>query len=554
MAEQRMEERVGDLCRRLQVLRGRYLERLPQRLAQIEELVTRLREQGLDADSLQALRRLAHGLRGSAATFELPALSMAAAEMEQRLDLSDGSLLAPDSLDSSLQRLRDAARLPEPAAQFEQQLLTSLSEISATAPRPLFLLDDASVSLRGLAWQVGHYGYEVKSFADVPSLRQALAQAGAPAAVVIAESFEPSHPAQLEAAALVRRDHAALPIVFVSQRDDLPARLAALRAGGTAFFVQPVEVSALVDALDEQARAAMKPLHRLLLVADDAALAERHLPALEQQRMLVHRVAEPSLLLAAMGTFRPDLILIDLSLSGADGFELASAIRQKEAPDGVPIVFLAGERSPPEVERLRGETVLSRSLPPADLASTLGALADRLAGMRHRFGRDPFTGLESHHGALQQLEVAVAQAQRQSVDVAVALVDIDQLKRVNDRIGHQAGDELLRCLARMLTRRLRRSDTIGRYGGDEFLLVLPGSSGQRAAFVLEAIRRDFAELSRTVRNVEVSCSFSGGVVALRQRQDPLALVYAAEQAMHEAKRGGGNKVVFREEAPCETVH
>jgi len=156
---------------------------------------------------------------------------------------------------------------------------------------------------------------------------------------------------------------------------------------------------------------------------------------------------------------------------------------------------------------------------------------------------DSLTGLANRRSFEEALRAEVARASRYSDSMSVVIADLDDFKRVNDRYGHPAGDTVLKAFAATLRRTLRESDTAGRWGGEEFALILPGTDIAGAMRLAERARAALA--SETVRlpdgdEIEVSASF--GVASFPDWQEPGELLAAADSALYQAKRSGKNRV------------
>ena len=143
------------------------------------------------------------------------------------------------------------------------------------------------------------------------------------------------------------------------------------------------------------------------------------------------------------------------------------------------------------------------------------------------------------------LSAVLAQAKRLDQTVAVAMLDIDHFKSINDTYGHAAGDRVLLALARLLKQRLRKSDVIARYGGEEFLVIMPYTTAENAARVMEEIRQHFASLELAgPGGIRFQCSFSAGVADQSQTAEAPTLVEYADRALYRAKDAGRNRVLL----------
>jgi diguanylate cyclase (GGDEF)-like protein len=167
------------------------------------------------------------------------------------------------------------------------------------------------------------------------------------------------------------------------------------------------------------------------------------------------------------------------------------------------------------------------------------------AALLVRATRDALTGLWNRSAILEILAREVKTATTRGSPLAVAIIDIDHFKRINDSRGHLAGDEVLRTLGANLGGRVRATDSLGRYGGEEFLLVVPGAPSRRPFLPLERLQRAIAEIpfSYAGSTIEVTASF--GVAWLDDASDtPELLLSRADAALYGAKRAGRNRVVY----------
>ena len=133
--------------------------------------------------------------------------------------------------------------------------------------------------------------------------------------------------------------------------------------------------------------------------------------------------------------------------------------------------------------------------------------------------RDGLTGLYNHTAIKEELTAEISIAGRNNSPLALAMIDLDNFKRVNDTYGHPVGDQVLRTLSLLLKQRLRRSDVIGRYGGEEFVVIFPGTTAIVARKVLDQVRQAFFKIQQFSEQGEFSVSFSAGIAQLTLTQD-----------------------------------
>lgn len=155
---------------------------------------------------------------------------------------------------------------------------------------------------------------------------------------------------------------------------------------------------------------------------------------------------------------------------------------------------------------------------------------------------DPLTHLSNRRDFDQRLESEIQRAERHGSPLAVAMLDLDRFKCVNDRFGHLVGDAVLRQVAVLIRRRCRAIDIIGRYGGEEFAIALPGTDALAAAVLCERIRVGFEEFDWNKLREGLSVTVSAGVSAWVPGADALTLLAKADANLYEAKRLGRNRV------------
>lgn len=162
---------------------------------------------------------------------------------------------------------------------------------------------------------------------------------------------------------------------------------------------------------------------------------------------------------------------------------------------------------------------------------------------KRRARRDPLTGLFNHVSIYHRLSTAMTRSKTEDVPLAVLMFDIDHFKQINDTHGHTAGDEVLRRVARVLLHAVRPEDSVGRYGGEEFAVVLPGMGGEAALLVAERIRGEIEHLALEFDGTAVPVTISGGLaMASEEDNTPESLVARADRAMYAAKTAGRNRI------------
>lgn len=166
--------------------------------------------------------------------------------------------------------------------------------------------------------------------------------------------------------------------------------------------------------------------------------------------------------------------------------------------------------------------------------------AHALSTERREASLDPLTGVFNRRTLGETMDAMFARAEREDDELSVMIVDLDRFKEVNDVYGHAAGDEVLRAAAACLRHHLRGSDHVGRWGGDEFLVVLDGASALAAKPVADRLRQAFAD-NPAVRGVTMSIGIADRSVLPADRRELAALIEEADACLYRSKRAGRNR-------------
>ncbi|MFW5788963.1 MAG: GGDEF domain-containing protein, partial [Spirochaetota bacterium] len=190
-----------------------------------------------------------------------------------------------------------------------------------------------------------------------------------------------------------------------------------------------------------------------------------------------------------------------------------------------------------------GDGFLCKPIKPEHLVIAVSNRVERIRSMRFFMERDSLTGLLNHTHLMQSLSTEVQRAERVQRPLCFAMIDIDHFKRVNDTCGHLTGDRVLKNLSRLLTERLRKTDVIGRYGGEEFGIVMFNVDVDNAKRILDAIRSDFAKVVHEAGGRRFNVTFSCGIASYPAYDGPGPLSETADRALYIAKEEGRNRVI-----------
>ena len=163
---------------------------------------------------------------------------------------------------------------------------------------------------------------------------------------------------------------------------------------------------------------------------------------------------------------------------------------------------------------------------------------------------DSLTGIANRRIFLESLGGAISFAQRHQTSLSIIMADLDDFKSVNDTFGHNAGDHVLQAFANLLLENSRQEDLMARWGGEEFIMMLPGTSAKEATVLGERIRQRLEEISFSDPGIRLTSSF--GVSAYQPGETSTSFIERADQALYKAKRLGKNQVIILEDDAKQT--
>ena len=301
------------------------------------------------------------------------------------------------------------------------------------------------------------------------------------------------------------------------------------------------------------------PLGRILVVDDNFDNVEIIATRLRFRGYDVIESTNGEEALKAVHAQEPDLILLDVMLPDIDGYEIARRIKGNEDLPFIPIILVTARDS--TQDKVTGldagaDDYLTKPINFPELEARvrsmlrIKALQDELEEKNRELERlsisDGLTGLYNHrhiHGLLQE---EFERADRTGERLTVAMFDLDRFKSVNDSYGHQAGDRVLEQFADILRETAREIDRLGRYGGEEFMALLPDTGIEDGVVFVERVRREVARHPFMIgREEPISMTTSCGIATYPHEliNDPENLIRLADEALYSAKASGRNRVV-----------
>lgn len=543
-------------------LRLSFRKKAADDLDQLAEVASRLTsgDQTLpdNTDDILLAYGMMHRLAGSAGTFGYTAFGDRARGIEQRMkSLAEQRALADDDC---IQPERDRELLLEMIAEAEglRSLLDVDDERANTGSESRVISSrgdiepapDVLVILCGLPREttvllehaLSNYGFLI-SIVDVDSL--SLNMKPGMTAVVTSEDALAQVSRILESleyAAGAPRP----PLLCMGHEDDFRSRYALADVGADALIPEPVDAPLLAERIerliDEHSD---KVSGKILILDDDEDLVAHYSTVLENAGFGVRAVSDPETVLSELSEFRPDIMLLDVRMGFFSGTTIAKLIRFDPEWVSLPIVYLSSEQDKHvQLEALAkgADEFITKPVSDDYLVRTAQIRCYRARQLNELLIKDSLTGLLKHSVIKQEVESEHARCRRMSHVSSVAMLDLDHFKAVNDQYGHRTGDVVIKALANLLRNRLRSTDLIGRYGGEEFAVILPECTTDEAQKLLEQICNAFADISFTTPDGELSVTLSAGVAALDAFAFGSDALDAADQALYERKATGRNGV------------
>jgi two-component system, cell cycle response regulator len=304
---------------------------------------------------------------------------------------------------------------------------------------------------------------------------------------------------------------------------------------------------------------------RILIVDDNPDSLEILRVRLESWGYRAETASDGEDALAKIEAAPPDLILLDIMMPRIDGMEVARRVKNNASLPFIPIIMetaLATTESKVEGLESGADDYITKPIDFAELKARVNSMLriKRLQGdledrerelvhaneqLLHMSQTDALTGLDNRRHLERRLDEMFAHARRFKEPVACVICDLDRFKTVNDTYGHQAGDEVLKQFAQILRHEARSIDRVGRFGGEEFMLLLPGASIEAAALFAERVRKQVESNTFTFDGTSIRRTASFGVSAWPHSRigTTEVLVRTADEALYVAKETGRNRVV-----------
>jgi diguanylate cyclase (GGDEF)-like protein len=538
-----MKDRLqDDFLTKLKEAKNKYISNLPAKISEIKFLWSQLNKVEWRSAMLENMRNQAHNLAGSGGTFGFPNLSEQAKLLELQLYnlTKNGDVKPTDAEIAKVEDILIALQEVELETIRESESPSTLLNQSDI----IFVLDEDKESSLGIARQLMYYGCNVKTLSDPAQLEKQLKVMN-PLLIIIDSDFAKKQMNDRSVIDTLRKDWVlTCPIVIISHHDDFDTRMDAIKNNASAFFTKPMDTSLLAERINIITNANLLEPYRILIVEDDEELANFYALTLEKGGMKVFVENKPENALNKIMQLNPELVVMDLYMPNYNGIDLVKMIRQHQALFTLPIVLLTSERDV-NVQFLAREVgvddFLFKPIEPDHLYDAVLNRVQRSRYMNVSMSKDSLTGLFVHKKILEYLKMQLNVCMRYNRSLTYVILDIDNFKSINDTYGHLIGDNVLIALSNILKSGVRSSDFVGRYGGEEFVIIYPETQANEALISIERLRKKFAETEHFAGDRSFKATFSAGIACFPKFGDMDEIMAKADEALYASKQNGKNK-------------
>ena len=282
---------------------------------------------------------------------------------------------------------------------------------------------------------------------------------------------------------------------------------------------------------------------KLLIVDDDPAILTLLESLLQAWGFTLSLLSNPQQFWEVIEQFEPDMVLLDVEMPHVSGFDLCQQLRDEPRWSELPILFLSAHTEADTIQRvfsIGADDYVRKPIIAAELIARVTSWLERARNRKLKAEIDPLTGVDNRQKSTQEINRLLGLAERYGQSFCLAVIDLDNFKRVNNVLGHTAGDRVLRQFGACLRSAFRQEDVIGRWGGEEFVIGLYGVEKAEANQYLKKLAKSWQQVCSTDQNinqnVDLAITFTAGLAMYSQQTNDLQQLHqAADQALQKEK-------------------
>lgn len=529
----------------LKAIWARHHEAVLDQISVLERAVSALIGGNLGEDQRAEAEREAHKLSGSLGTFGFAGASERARELEKLLATPPGA-----------HRADHVAVMAQLALGLREQVQAEPVVRPPSADPPvsrndssplLVIVEDDHALADSLASEADRRGISVLIAAS-PAECRSLADRHEVHAVLLDLIFDGETSDAYELLSELSARTPPVPVLAFTARDTFTDRIEVVRRGGRGFVHKSMPPQQAIDQVAQLIERVGASDTTLLAVDDDPAVLSAIGALLEPEGIRVRTLSDPRRFWDELEKARPDIVMLDVDMPDVSGIELCRVLRNDVRWSAVPVLFLTSRRDEETVQAMfaaGADDYLLKPVIPQELVVRIRNRRDRFELYRALAERDTLTGVSNRRASTQALDRLLRLARRFDQPLALAALDLDHFKSVNDRFGHGTGDAVLRRLGERLLHEFRGEDVVGRWGGEEFIVGLYGMTRDDAVQrILDVLRAVTGDEFHAPGGETFHVTFSAGVAEHRlDGDDVMALYRSADRALYEAKAAGRNRVM-----------
>jgi diguanylate cyclase (GGDEF)-like protein len=535
-----------------------FIAELSDKLAMLTKLWSEVRtNQSLDA--IKKFRFEVHSLKGSSGALNFLVLS-------DMLGLIEEEIAPYENHINSIKRV-----IP-----FIEHHMSSMIESSRKKPNPLIVLKETSVPLDELRSQqqkkektrtwsyleikiatvnenevtsavnakfLAGFGFRIRQFNSIEALEEVLEQHTFN--LVLIDTDSTTDRAEKMFAFAAKLKSVDTDVFILSSSNSFENRLAAVRSHVNEYLLKPINITILVSKIRKNFKIDTIRPYRILLLDDQALVGTFYKTLLEDEGVEVLAISQAESIMTELESFNPDVFLLDLQMPNISGLEVAKLLRQQAKYDYIPIIFLTADdniNTKLEILQCGADDVIPKSTLSNLIVQQIDSRIQRGQEIRNLASRDSLTGVLNHGQIMDAAANALRLASRHQKPTVLVMIDLDNFKAVNDKYGHLSGDKVLISLGQLLIQSIRDTDYVGRYGGEEFMVVFSDTDFNVIETKINDILTAFLQINYTVYEQSFYCSFSAGLASSTHHEKLSELISSADAALYKAKDAGRSQV------------